>query len=65
MSGIRTRGLLVAAPAALAVAASFPGPTLAQAAQDQDVQNKMRIMQQRIEELSKERSEERRVGKEC
>ena len=57
MSGIRTRGLLLAAPAALAVVASYPGPTLAQSAQDQDVQNKMRSMQQRIEELSKELQE--------
>jgi predicted porin len=52
--GIRVRGSLIAALAAVLVICSYSDRTVAQSAQDQDIQKKIRDMQQRMEELSKE-----------
>jgi predicted porin len=54
IAGIRARGTSAAALAVLLVVFSYPDRTQAQTPAGQDVPNKMRDMQQRIEELSKE-----------
>jgi predicted porin len=54
MIGTSARRFLVASVVALLVICCYPDRSVAQTAQDQEIQNKMRDMQQRMEELGKE-----------
>jgi len=53
-TGIRARGSFVVALVVLLVVFSYPDRTVAQNTSDQDVQNKLRSLQERIDELQKE-----------